>query len=59
MKCYSCGHWNIVSVNKIFIEQNSSEPKVKVLIPMYEPLEVSEREKYGKVIAEPKEQTRI
>ena len=41
MKCASCGHWNRALVNKIFIEQNSPEPKVKVLIPMYEPLEVT------------------
>ena len=27
MKCSNCGHWNRVSVNKIFIEQNSLEPK--------------------------------
>jgi hypothetical protein len=51
MKCYSCGHWNIVSVNKIFLEHPSPEPKVKVFIPMYEPLEVTKCEKCGKVVA--------
>ena len=55
MKCHNCGHWNRVPVNKIFIEQKSPEPKVKVLIPMYEPLEVTRCEKCGKVIAKPKE----
>jgi len=40
MKCPNCGHWNRVPVNKIFIEQPYPEPKVKVMIPMYEPLEV-------------------
>lgn len=40
MKCPHCGHWNRVPVNKIFVEQPSPEPKVKVLIIMYEPLEV-------------------
>jgi len=40
MKCSSCGYWNRVSVNKVFVEQISPEPKVKVLIPMYEPLKV-------------------
>jgi hypothetical protein len=35
-KCSSCGHWNRVSVNKIFLEQTSPEPKVKVLIPICE-----------------------
>ena len=46
-------------MNKIFIEQPSSEPKVRVMIPMYEPLEVVKCEKCGKVIAEPKELIRI
>ena len=59
MKCPNCGHWNRVKVNKIFIEQPSSEPKVKVLVPMYEPLEVAKCEKCGKVIAEPKELIRV
>ena len=59
MKCSSCGHWNRIRVNKIFIEQNTSEPKVKTFIPMYEPLEISKCEKCGEVIAEPKEPIRI
>jgi len=59
VKCSSCGHWNRVGVNKIFIEQPSSEPKARVMIPMYEPLEVAECEKCGKVIAEPKELVKI
>ena len=29
------------TVNKIFLGQNSPEPKVQVFIPMYEPLEVA------------------
>jgi hypothetical protein len=59
MKCSSCGHWNRVPVNKIFIEQPSIEPKVKVMIPMYEPLQVARCDKCGKVIAEPSELVRI
>jgi len=47
----SC-HWNRVPVNKIFLEQPSPKPKVKVMIPMYEPLETSKCEKCGKIIAE-------
>ena len=45
MKCSSCGHWNRVPVNKIFIEQNSPEPEVKVFVLMYEPLEVTKCKK--------------
>lgn len=59
MKCSNCGHWNRVPVKKIFIEQNSPEPEVKVFVPMYEPLEVSICEKCGKVSAEPSELIRI
>jgi len=36
-----CGHWNRVSVNKLAIQQNSPEPKVKVFVPTYKPLQVS------------------
>jgi hypothetical protein len=59
MKCSSCGHWNRIEVNKFFIEQPSSEPKVKVLIPMYEPLKVEVCKKCKTLIAEPKELIRI
>ena len=59
MKCSGCGHWNRVPVNKIFVEPDSPEPKVKVFIPMYAPLQVTRCEKCGKLIAEPKELIRI
>lgn len=59
MKCSNCGYWNSVPVNKIFIENPSSEPKVKVLVPMYAPLKVIKCKKCGKVVAEPKELVRI
>lgn len=61
LKCSNCGHWNRVPVNKVLIEQPSSEPKVKVSIPMYKhkPLRVVKCEKCGKIIGEPKELIRI
>ena len=59
MKCPSCGYWNSIPVNKLFVEQRSPEPKVKVVIPVYEPLQVSKCKKCGKVIAGPKELVRI
>jgi hypothetical protein len=49
----------IVFLLTIFVEQPSPEPKVKILIPMYEPLQVSKCKKCGKIIAEPKELIRI
>jgi len=46
-------------VNKIFIEQNTPEPKVKAYIPMYKPLQISNCEKCSKVTTEPKELIKI
>lgn len=59
MKCPNCGHWNRIPVNKLFVEQPSPEPKVKVMLPIYEPSEVSKCKKCGRIIAEPKELIRI
>jgi len=59
MRCPRCGHWNRITVNKIFVEQPSSDPKVHVFIPMYNPLQLSKCEKCGEVLAEPKELIRI
>jgi hypothetical protein len=59
MNCSKCGHWNRFNVNKIFVEQNTSEPKVKAYIPFYEPLEVVKCKKCGQIIAEPKVLIRI
>jgi len=55
MKCSHCGHWSRVPVYEIFIQQNSPEPKAKVLIPMYKPLKIEKCKKSGKVMAEPRE----
>jgi len=59
MKCKACGHWNRIDVNKLFIEQPTSAPKVKAYIPMYELLKTEKCKKCGKVIAEPKELIKI
>jgi hypothetical protein len=36
MKCKACGYWNRIEVDKLFIEQSTSEPKVKVMISIFE-----------------------
>lgn len=59
MKCPNCGCWNRVPVNKIFIEQPTSESKVKAFIPVYEPLKVFECKKCGKLVGQPKELIRV
>jgi hypothetical protein len=49
----------ISQVEKIFSEQLSSEPKVKVLVPLYLPFKSEKCAKCGHVIAEEKELIRI
>ena len=45
--------------HKVVVLSKCPEPKVRVMIPMYEPLEVVKCEKCRKLIAEPKELIRI
>ena len=59
MKCPHCGSWNKIQVNKIFLDQETSEPKVKAFIPMYPPLREETCKKCGSLIAEPREFIRI
>jgi len=59
MKCPTCGWWNSVPVDKIFMEQSTSESKVKAYVVFYKPLEVVNCKKCGRVTAEPKELIRI
>jgi hypothetical protein len=58
-KCPKCGYWNRFDVSKLFVEQYSTEPKVKVLIPYYEPLRVEKCKRCKTVLAKPKELIRI
>jgi len=44
-----------VPVNKIFLEQPSPEPKVKVMIPMYQPLKPQNVRNVVKIITKLKE----
>jgi hypothetical protein len=59
MKCSACGHWNSFEVNKVFVEQKTSESKVKAYVPTYEPLKTEACGMCGKLFAEPKELIRI
>jgi len=59
MKCKSCGYWNRIEVNKLFIEQETSESKVKAILLYYEPLKVEKCKNCKTIIAEPKELIRI
>ena len=55
MKCPNCGYWNRIEADKLFIEKETSEPKVKAVIPVYKPLEIETCKKCKNVIAEPNE----
>jgi predicted nucleic-acid-binding Zn-ribbon protein len=59
IKCPKCGHWNRIEVNKLFVERETSEPKVKAYIPTYEAVKVETCRKCKNIIAEPKELIRI
>ena len=38
MKCKQCGHWNSIEVEKVMLNPDSREPKVRVFLPAYLPL---------------------
>jgi hypothetical protein len=59
IKCLNYSYCNRIEVKKLFIEQPNSEPKVKVLIPMYEPFKTETCKKCKSVIAELKGLIRI
>lgn len=53
VKCQKCGHWNKMQVEKVFLEQPTSEEKVRAYIPMYQPLKVARCKNCGNIIGEP------
>jgi hypothetical protein len=59
IRCKNYSHWNRIEVKKVFLNPDSSEPKVKVFLPSYLPLKSEPCSKCKNVIAEPKELIRI
>ena len=59
MKCPHCKHWNKIPADKLFSEQQSPDPKIKVYIPLYKPLEYVKCSKCNKTIAKPNELIKI
>jgi hypothetical protein len=55
----NCGYRSRVPVDKVFLEQPSPEAKVRVMLPMYEPMKTERCKKCGKLLAKPKESIRI
>ena len=59
MKCKNCGHWNRIEVEKVLLNPDNLEPKVKVFLPSYLPLKTEVCSKCGRIIAQQKELIRI
>jgi DNA-directed RNA polymerase subunit RPC12/RpoP len=59
MKCKSCGHWNRIDVEKVFLNPDSPESKVQVFLPSYLPLKTERCSRCGQIITEEKELIRI
>ena len=59
IKCPRCGYLNTISVRKVFFEPKNPESKVRIMIPMYQPLEMSKCKKCGKILTEPNTFIRI
>ena len=59
LKCHNCNHWNRFEVEKLIVEQPTSELKASYLIPMYLPSKTEKCSRCGQVIAEEKELIRI
>jgi hypothetical protein len=59
VECPNCRHWNGLEVEKTFLQPDSPEPKVKVLIPSYISHKIQRCENCQTVIANPDELFRI
>ena len=59
MKCKQCGHWNSIEVEKVMLNPDSREPKVRVFLPSYLPMKVELCSKCKSVIAQANEAIRI
>jgi hypothetical protein len=54
IKCKNCGNWNVVDVEKIFLNAGTSDSKLKIFLPAYLPLKPEKCSKCNQVIAEEK-----
>jgi phage FluMu protein Com len=54
VKCRNCGNWNVVDVEKIFLNTGRSDSGLKVFLPAYLPLKTEKCSKCNQVIAKEK-----
>ncbi len=55
VKCRNCGNWNTIEVEKIFLNSGISDSKLKVFLPVYQPLKTEQCSKCSQIIAKEKE----
>jgi len=58
IKCKNCGNWNVVEVEKIFLNTGTSDSKLKIFLPAYLPLKTEKCSKCNQVIAKEKREIR-
>jgi len=54
IKCRNCGNWNIIEVEKLFVNTGILNSKLKVFLPAYLPLKTERCSKCNQVIANKK-----
>jgi len=52
IKCKNCGTWNIVHVEKIFLNTGAFDSKLKIFLPAYLPLKNEKCSKCSQIIAQ-------
>jgi phage FluMu protein Com len=54
VKCRKCGNWNVLDVEKIFLNAGNSDSGLKVFLPGYLPSRTEKCSKCNQVIAKGK-----
>jgi hypothetical protein len=54
IKCKNCGNWDVIEVEKIFLNASDSATKLQVFLPAYQPLRTEKCSRCNQVIAKEK-----
>ena len=54
VKCRNCGNWNVLDVEKIFLNTGNSDSGLKIFLPAYLPSKTEKCSKCNQVIAREK-----
>jgi len=55
IKCRNCSNWNNIEVEKIFLNTDTSDSKLKIFLPAYLPRKTEKCSKCAQVIAKEKD----